>query len=83
MGGLPPEEAAEYAGELLAPYPAAASRRAGRAFGELMEWLDGHPLSMRLVLPAPGHHRPEGAAGRAARYRAAARLGRGTGQGGA
>jgi tetratricopeptide (TPR) repeat protein len=51
IGGLAPHEAAEYAGELLAPYPAAQPRRAGRAFGELMEWLDGHPLSMRLILP--------------------------------
>jgi len=50
VGGLLPEEATAYAGELLAPYPAAARRRADRAFGELMEWLDGHPLSMRLVL---------------------------------
>ena len=51
MGGLLPQEAADYANELLAPYPAAAPRRANRTFGELMEWLDGHPLSMRLVLP--------------------------------
>lgn len=51
IGGLLPAEAAEYAGQLLAPYPAAAARRARRAFGQLMEWLDGHPLSMRLVLP--------------------------------
>ena len=51
VDGLLPQEAAEYADELLAPYPAAAPRRAGRVFGELMEWLDGHPLSMRLVLP--------------------------------
>ena len=51
VGGLTPEEAAQYAGDLLAPYPAAAPRRADRAFGELMQWLDGHPLSMRLVLP--------------------------------
>jgi tetratricopeptide (TPR) repeat protein len=51
VGGLLPSEAAEYADELLAPYPAAAPRRADRAFGELMEWLDGHPLSMRLILP--------------------------------
>jgi tetratricopeptide (TPR) repeat protein len=51
VGGLQPQEAAEYADDLLAPYPPAASRRASRAFGELMEWLDGHPLSMRLVLP--------------------------------
>ena len=49
--GLTPEEATVYAGDLLAPYPAAAPRRANRAFGELMQWLDGHPLSMRLVLP--------------------------------
>ena len=51
VAGLTPEEAAQYAGDLLAPYPAAAPRRADRAFGELMQWLDGHPLSMRLVLP--------------------------------
>jgi tetratricopeptide (TPR) repeat protein len=49
--GLTHEEAAEYAGKLLAPYPAAAPRRAQRQFGELLEWLDGHPLSMRLILP--------------------------------
>ena len=29
----------------------AAARRASRACGELRQWLDGHPLSMRLVLP--------------------------------
>jgi hypothetical protein len=51
LGGLGPEEATEYAGDLLALYAAAAPRRADRAFGELMQWLDGHPLSMRLVLP--------------------------------
>jgi tetratricopeptide (TPR) repeat protein len=51
VGGLAAHEAAEYAGDLLAPYPAAQPRRAGRPFGELMEWLDGHPLSMRLILP--------------------------------
>jgi len=51
VAGLTPEEATEYASDLLAPYPAAAPRRDGRAFGELMQWLDGHPLSMRLVLP--------------------------------
>ncbi len=51
VAGLTPQEATVYAGDLLAPYPAAAPRRAGRAFGELMQWLDGHPLSMRLLLP--------------------------------
>ena len=51
VGGLARDEASQYAGQLLAPYPAAAQRRARRAFGELLEWLDGHPLSMRLILP--------------------------------
>jgi tetratricopeptide (TPR) repeat protein len=51
VGGLASHEAAEYAEELLLPYPAAGPRRATRVFGELMEWLGGHPLSMRLVLP--------------------------------
>ena len=59
VGGLAREEAAQYAGQLLAPYPAAAPRRARRAFGELLEWLDGHPLSMRLILPRLDASEPE------------------------
>ena len=59
VGGLAPEEATQYAGELLAPYPAAAPRQAQRAFGELLEWLDGHPLSMRLILPHLDATEPE------------------------
>ncbi|MFN2497216.1 MAG: CHAT domain-containing protein, partial [Pseudonocardiaceae bacterium] len=51
VGGLTPDEAIEYADQVLAPYPAAAPRRAQHAFADLMDWLDGHPLSMRLVLP--------------------------------
>ncbi len=51
LGGLAPHEAIEYADQILAPYPAATPRRAERTFAELLEWLDGHPLSMRLVLP--------------------------------
>jgi tetratricopeptide (TPR) repeat protein/tRNA A37 threonylcarbamoyladenosine biosynthesis protein TsaE len=51
VGGLAKHEAVEYADNLLAPYPAAAPRRSRHAFGELMEWLDGNPLSMRLMLP--------------------------------
>ena len=51
VGGLNPREADEYASYLLDPYPATRPRRAVRAFGELLEWLDGHPLSMRLILP--------------------------------
>jgi hypothetical protein len=51
VGGLSAEEANEYAGQLLAPYPATADKRNQPAFGELMQWLEGHPLSMRLTLP--------------------------------
>jgi tetratricopeptide (TPR) repeat protein len=51
VGGLSQAEAAEYAGLLLAPFPAAQRRRQQKASGELLAWLDGHPLSMRLILP--------------------------------
>ncbi|MGW6984866.1 tetratricopeptide repeat protein [Streptomyces sp. NPDC054932] len=51
VGGLDPDEANQYADLLLAPYPQAQTWRAHQLFGELMQWLDGHPLSMRLVLP--------------------------------
>jgi tetratricopeptide (TPR) repeat protein len=51
VGRLNRQEAAEYAGHLLAPYPAAQAQRERRPFGELLEWLDGHPLAMRLTLP--------------------------------
>ncbi|HEV3289250.1 MAG TPA: CHAT domain-containing protein, partial [Streptosporangiaceae bacterium] len=51
VGGLNRAEAAEYATHLLAPYPNAQARREHRSFGELLDWLDGHPLSMRLTLP--------------------------------
>jgi tetratricopeptide (TPR) repeat protein len=51
VGGLNRLEAAEYAGHLLAPYPAAQERREHRSFGELLDWLHGHPLAMRLTLP--------------------------------
>lgn len=51
LDGLSTEEASEYADQLLAAYPKAKARRAQRAFGELLAWLDGNPLSMRLTLP--------------------------------
>ena len=51
VGGLTASEAVEYADVLLAAFPAAQPRRAQRSFGELLEWLDGHPLAMRLTLP--------------------------------
>jgi tetratricopeptide (TPR) repeat protein len=51
LGGLDDEEAARYADHLLAGVPNADARRADRNFADLMRWLDGHPLSMRLTLP--------------------------------
>jgi tetratricopeptide (TPR) repeat protein len=51
VGGLNRAEAAEYAALLLAPFPAAQRRRERPSFGELLDWLDGHPLAMRLTLP--------------------------------
>ena len=51
VGGLNRAEAAQYASYLLEPYPAARQRRERRSFGDLLEWLDGHPLAMRLTLP--------------------------------
>ncbi|MFJ2650395.1 CHAT domain-containing protein [Streptomyces sp. NPDC087420] len=51
LGGLGPEDATAYAHQLLAPYPAAQPQRQTAAFADLMGWLDGHPLSMRLTLP--------------------------------
>jgi tetratricopeptide (TPR) repeat protein len=57
--GLPSDEANEYADEILGGFPAAAARRWRPQFGELLKWLDGHPLSMRLVLPHLQNHDPE------------------------
>ncbi|MFD0466937.1 tetratricopeptide repeat protein [Nonomuraea thailandensis] len=51
VDGLSADEAVLYADHLLEPFPEAGRRRESPAFAELMEWLDGHPLSMRLVLP--------------------------------
>ena len=51
VGGLNRAEAARYGQYLLAPFPAARARREQRSFGELLDWLDGHPLAMRLTMP--------------------------------
>jgi hypothetical protein len=51
LGGLAPDEAIEYANTILDSVPAATTRRAKRSFADLLEWLGGHPLSMRVVLP--------------------------------
>jgi tetratricopeptide (TPR) repeat protein len=50
-GKLTPSEAIDFADQLLGAYPHAQPRRAQRAFGELLERLDGNPLSLRLILP--------------------------------
>jgi tetratricopeptide (TPR) repeat protein len=51
LTGLTSGEAAEMAEDVLRPYPQARGRRHDRAFGDLLNWLDGHPLSLRLLLP--------------------------------
>ncbi|NDU78070.1 hypothetical protein GWI34_36540, partial [Actinomadura sp. DSM 109109] len=59
VGGLTRDEAILYADQLLAPYPDARAKREQRAFEDLMQWLDGHPLSMRLILPLLDDNSPE------------------------
>ncbi len=51
VGGLTAQDAALYADDLLSTRPEAQERRNSRAFGDLMAFLGGHPLSMRLILP--------------------------------
>jgi tetratricopeptide (TPR) repeat protein len=51
LGGLGPADRADYTEQLLDDSPIIGARRAEKPFGDLLEWLDGHPLSMRLVLP--------------------------------
>jgi tetratricopeptide (TPR) repeat protein len=59
VGGLAPDEAAQHARELLSPYPAAAVQQEQRAFGDLLEWLNGHPMSMQLILPRLNENGPD------------------------
>jgi hypothetical protein len=59
LEGLRPDEAAEYARDLLAPYPAAAPRRDSRLFGDLMDVLSGNPLCMSAILPCLNTADPE------------------------
>ncbi len=51
VGGLDPQDANEYAEALLATRPRAQERRKDRAYAELLAFLGGHPLSLRLILP--------------------------------
>lgn len=48
---LTPWEAEKFADDLLANCVKAQAQRKVRAFGELMIWLHGHPLSLQLILP--------------------------------
>ena len=76
VGGLAQHEAVEYADHLLRPYPEAQARRGRRDFSALMQWLDGHPLSLRLVLPRMADTDP---AALLTELREAAPVGRGPG----
>ena len=51
IGGLDAEAAAELADDLLKDLPLATQRRKERSFKALMDWLEGHPLSLRVLLP--------------------------------
>jgi tetratricopeptide (TPR) repeat protein len=51
LTGLTPSEAVEMAEDVLQPYPAGRQRRQEHEFAELLEWLGGHPLSLRILLP--------------------------------
>lgn len=51
LRGLTRSEAVEMAEDVLRPYPVGRQRRQEREFAELLEWLSGHPLSLRVLLP--------------------------------
>ena len=51
LSGLLPQDAALYAEKILAKVSHTAEKREERAYGELLEFMEGHPLSLRLVLP--------------------------------
>ncbi|HEX7291993.1 MAG TPA: tetratricopeptide repeat protein [Conexibacter sp.] len=57
--GLVGQEVNDYADAIVKAIPAAAPRRRRRSFAELLAWLDGHPLSMRLILPHLANTEPE------------------------
>jgi tetratricopeptide (TPR) repeat protein len=59
LGGLKPEEVNEYVDHLIGRLPNAPARREKKAFGELLERLGGHPLSLRLMLPQLDRREPE------------------------
>jgi len=56
--GLARDEAVELADALLEPYPNSRAWREHPDFEALLEWVDGHPLSLRLLLPQLEHKHP-------------------------
>ncbi len=58
LGGLPRDEAVELADALLEPYPGSKAWRAHPDFETLLDWVDGHPLTLRLLLPQLEHKHP-------------------------
>ena len=59
VGGLRGQEVAKYADLLLAPFPRGQARRSDPSFEALLERLQGHPLSMRVILPQLEHSTPD------------------------
>jgi hypothetical protein len=53
VGGLAKRDALHYADHLLAPHAQASANRAAEpdSFKELLDYLGGHPLSLKLILP--------------------------------
>ncbi|WP_321339464.1 tetratricopeptide repeat protein [uncultured Cohaesibacter sp.] len=60
LGSLTPQEAAEYGELLLAPYAEARRRPSQdpKGYEDLLAQLEGHPLSMKLILPHLENHSP-------------------------
>jgi tetratricopeptide (TPR) repeat protein len=58
LGGLTLPEAVEMAESVLIPYATARQRQREPEFPVLLEALDGHPLSLRLLLPHLEHVSP-------------------------
>ncbi|NBC34506.1 MAG: tetratricopeptide repeat protein [Alphaproteobacteria bacterium] len=58
LGGLDREAANEYVDHLLALSAAGRERRKDKAFGDLLQFLAGHPLSLRLIIPQLTHRNP-------------------------
>ena len=60
IGGLAERDALHYADHLLAPHAQASANRAAEpsSFKELIDYLGGHPLSLKLMLPRLSEMRP-------------------------